>query len=838
MRILSKSVAATATVAFLLVSCSSGVEVSSDQPTATTSGSNGGAVLGGASIASSARGEMDVVRFAGVDPNGDLDDLELVAVADDDNAVELFVFADEVGLFALLPLHPATPGQGGPVTLEMTLGDEQASFDIELDALPAAPGAFDGFVETMRTELERRATQLGSSLDELSTAPMTGLDDDLATIKLVAGFVDDGTDHDLESTLDRLGLTPEQVALADAIVAKTNPIDLLSVDGSSSGEVEGIMSARVRSGRAASALAEESTAGCRVKTIPIDTMEQLASALQTGLDARNAVADGFLGDETDQFISNVTAGGGILIGAGVVTGVLAPEAVVAGGALGAANAVYATARLLQMTDAANYPSKFDTLDVAVDKPTMNEDFIEDGRITKADLTASSPGFNAADAFAGIGAAAADAILATGVGKAAGEAGRVADGMIASTGFLRETTLGEAIKTGKEFFEFCGQSWTLPVPLDKKYLEIFPVGPIEVDVEAATYRPTKVGDAKIRLETTSFFPGAYAIADANVTTERLEVFGSPLEIEVERAGATIAITGTIQSADTLKLAWETERGEWVDGLGDETDFRETTRQLETPQDDGAYPFDVRMTSRSTTGLREAATDERRATVTVKLKGLTVEPDPGTVRPGGLLQFTAKGDDGAPREATWRATGGVIDKNSGLYTAGTVPGTYSVTATAKDDRNVSDSATVIISGDCPVGSWSLRSAEFFDQLAASDAGDISYLSGDYLLSMFADGTWAAVRDAWSFEIRTEQGLLVGVISGSETGTWASTDDLLVFAEAESTSKVELFIDGVAIQGGSGSFSEPGSFAGELPFTCDASVMSFLSEAAFAKFDRQGS
>ena len=833
----SKSIAAAVAAALALVACSNGVEVSSEQPTATTSRPNGGAVLGGASISSSTRGEMDVVRFAGIDPNDDLADLALRAVADDDNTVELFVFADEAGLFALLPLHPATPGQGGQVTLEMTLGDEQASFDIELDALPAAPGAFDGFVETMRTELERRATQLGSSLDELSTTSMTGLDDDLATIKLVAGFVDDGTDHDLESTLDRLGLTPEQVALADAIVAKTNPIDLLSVAGSSSGEVEGIMSTGLRSGRATSASTVTSTAGCRVKSIPINTMEQLAGALQTGLDARNAVADGLLGDETDQFVSNVTAGGGILIGVGVATGALAPGAVVAGGALGAANAAYATARLSQMTDAANYPSKFDTLDVAVDKPTMNEDFIEDGRITKADLTASSPGFNAADAFAGIGAAAAEAVLSAGVGKAVGKAGQVADGMVASTGFLRETTLGEAIKSGKEFFEFCGQSWTLPVPLDKKYLEIFPVGPIEVDVEAATYRPTKVGDAKIRLETTSFFPGAYAIADANVTTERLYVFGSPLEIEVERAGATIAITGTIQSADTLALAWETKQGEWVDELGDVTDFRETTRQLKTPQDEGAYPFEVRMTSRSTTGLREGATDERFATVTVKLKGLTVEPDPGTVRPGGLLQFTANGDDGAPREATWRATGGVID-GSGLYTAGKVPGTYSVTATAKDDPKVSDSATVIISGDCPVGNWSLRSAEFFDQLAASDAGDIYYRSGEYLLSLGADGTWVAVRDAWSFEITTEQGLLVGVVSGTETGTWASTDELLVFAETGSDSEVELFVDGVAIEGGSGSFSDPGSFAGELPFTCDASVMSFLSEAAFATFDRQGS
>ncbi len=83
-------------------------------------------------------------------------------------------------------------------------------------------------------------------------------------------------------------------------------------------------------------------------------------------------------------------------------------------------------------------------------------------------------------------------------------------------------------------------------------------------------------------------------------------------------------------------------------------------------------------------------------TAKLATITVAPD-ARVSANGTHQFTAEGRDGrgAPFLVTpvWSASnGGTIDSN-GMYTAGTAPGTNTVTAT---DGDVSGSASVVVTG----------------------------------------------------------------------------------------------------------------------------------------------
>ena len=141
--------------------------------------------------------------------------------------MDLFLFVDDEGLFTVLPLHPETPGVGGPVTLRLSSDTASVDFDLSLDPIPAAPGAFDGFVETMTSELENRAETLGTSLELLSATSFADLDDAEAIIKLVSAYVDDGTDLDLESLPAHEGLTPEEGALADAILARIDPMVLI-----------------------------------------------------------------------------------------------------------------------------------------------------------------------------------------------------------------------------------------------------------------------------------------------------------------------------------------------------------------------------------------------------------------------------------------------------------------------------------------------------------------------------------------------------------------------------------------------------------------------------------
>src|SRR5258706_959009 len=82
-------------------------------------------------------------------------------------------------------------------------------------------------------------------------------------------------------------------------------------------------------------------------------------------------------------------------------------------------------------------------------------------------------------------------------------------------------------------------------------------------------------------------------------------------------------------------------------------------------------------------------------------LILQPDPVTLSPGQTQQFTTRGvrnsGDTVSVNATYAATGGTITQ-SGLYTAGSTPGTFLVIATR---RALADTAVVTIS-NAPVAS----------------------------------------------------------------------------------------------------------------------------------------
>jgi hypothetical protein len=108
--------------------------------------------------------------------------------------------------------------------------------------------------------------------------------------------------------------------------------------------------------------------------------------------------------------------------------------------------------------------------------------------------------------------------------------------------------------------------------------------------------------------------------------------------------------------------------------------------------GTYTNTVTASSGGVTGT---------ATVTViagPLASIVVTPNPASVGIGATQQFTATGKDAAgnpvPITPTWSvvAGGGSIDSN-GLFTAGTVAGTYTNTVTASNG-GVTGTATVTV------------------------------------------------------------------------------------------------------------------------------------------------
>lgn len=75
-------------------------------------------------------------------------------------------------------------------------------------------------------------------------------------------------------------------------------------------------------------------------------------------------------------------------------------------------------------------------------------------------------------------------------------------------------------------------------------------------------------------------------------------------------------------------------------------------------------------------------------------ISILPVSGSVTAGNTLQFSATVTGAADTSVTWSATGGVVDP-TGLFTAGNVAGTFTVTATSVADPASSSSVTVLIS-----------------------------------------------------------------------------------------------------------------------------------------------
>jgi hypothetical protein len=83
----------------------------------------------------------------------------------------------------------------------------------------------------------------------------------------------------------------------------------------------------------------------------------------------------------------------------------------------------------------------------------------------------------------------------------------------------------------------------------------------------------------------------------------------------------------------------------------------------------------------------------------VRGLIVSPIRATLEPGQTQQFTAE-LGGAAIPVTWTADGGTIDAN-GLFTAGSQPGSFTVTATSVANPDQTSTATVTVEAGEPSG-----------------------------------------------------------------------------------------------------------------------------------------
>lgn len=109
-------------------------------------------------------------------------------------------------------------------------------------------------------------------------------------------------------------------------------------------------------------------------------------------------------------------------------------------------------------------------------------------------------------------------------------------------------------------------------------------------------------------------------------------------------------------------------------------------------------------------------------------VSVSPSSVTLQPGLSQQFTATVTGSTNTAVTWSATAGTISA-SGLYTAPTTVGTYSVTAVSQADATKSATATVIVQSSVPT-----TTTENFDTgvKTAYATGTVTLSTGSWTLA----------------------------------------------------------------------------------------------------------
>ena len=484
------------------------------------------------------------------------------------------------------------------------------------------------------------------------------------------------------------------------------------------------------------------TTPCRALVLPIANGAELASAVEIGVNAR-----AMQGGVVDKLVQDVNA---LSDRTALIPGI--------GQFVGAVQTLYATAGLWLDLDAGRYPTSFTALSVTNSPGTFNEDFTKPGTITDVTVVAASTGFDASKNFSDIATQVVGGVAGAATNAVKGDDvfDNLAEASIVAGEQLRNSLTGKLIARlandlGKGQLVFCPQEWDVDIT-DPDYVDVSVViGRLQADKRAFTYEPLELGDDILRVQTRGeVFSGLRISTDIAVSTKRLQVAVSPSKVLVARPGDTVPIAAQLVNADTTTLSWNTPHGKWADELGAIT-AEDGTRGLVTPTDVSVYPFTVEIESTSTTGLRAGATDVRGDIVVIDLQGLFVAPDPGSVLTRQQLQFAATDRDGKARAVTWTATGGSIN-GTGLYTAGKVPGVYTVTAVALDDPTLRVTVTVTVGdGDCLVGTWSLRDEEFLDAIAAGSGTQITKRSGNYWVVINEDGTLIDERQQWSFADR---------------------------------------------------------------------------------------
>lgn len=833
-------VAISLVVAIGAAACSSGggntsVESTVEAPSATSEAASttavvepavGESLFAVASLDSTDVEPLDRVGVSGVDGS-----VSMVAAypLGDDTWGSTRLFTDDDGLFFLAPPNVAEPVNGGEVEILLTDG-EVLSSPLTLNVMPLSesPGGFEQEMAALIGAVDEDAALYGSSWDELAGSLLDELPEELTALKVVQMLIDDGDGGGAVGSY--ASLDPEAAAIMDALIVKialTEPIeldlpeDVLPPEGAEpAGFASQIAPAASPAGpvgfRSGAAAPELGGADC----IPFPFEPTVNAARLSDLMLKSKIGE----------IATDTNGlaGKYLVAAELALGVSATlEALGSAGKSKIAATILQAVAARKMQHAMNaglMPSFFSNINPELDETQHEEDREAPGRWTKVWVTANSKGYSLDGDIAGALIAGAGGELIKSAGLQKGSLIELEAG--AATGEVKNAVNDLLGKTS--VISFCPNTWRVDIAGDE-WSWVRPVQALfTVDAAAMTFQNDKeVGDDALRFSPwANRFGGAYIAGDVPISTEEIVVRTGQNILWVTQPGAPLPVTVDLRWAETQTLEWKTDKGEWADGLGIETNGL-GTRSLTTPTDPDDYPFNIEIESTTKTGLRSKPDVPRRYDfVEVRLAPIIVLPNPGSVFVRKELPFTATDRDGNPVDVIWTATGGSIEGagvGAAVYTAGSDVGTYEVTATLPDNPAVFVTVTVaVVEADCLVGQWRLREQDFLNQIAAlGGVGTMTHVGGQYLITLEEDGSYVGQRAAWSFSMTLPEGTVEILIDSIEGGTWIvdAAGERLTVNETSSSATVSMTLGGFSIP--SQQFNSPG-FGGEGVYDCSGDVM----------------
>lgn len=725
-----------------------------------------------ASFTETSVSELDVLHVEGIDTSADLSELELLMITTV-GTVSLPMYLDG-GLTTVVPAFFDASGGAGDVEFQFVAADGRSDvIPMRIEPLAAADGAFDAAVAALVAAIDESAARFGSSVAELGDTAIDDVASELRPLRLVLGYVDDGTDDDLESLPDALGLTAPERERLDAVVGGLGLIDAIS----SPPRVRGF---RAAPERALAALAAPAWPGpaqvgdnCTDGNVEVNNAEQLIEALDKGTDA--IVREGGAEAQVLAGIQSIgSALGALPLGAyGDIIGVIID--------------MFSLIETHKSSVAGQYPTILESIDAAVTTTEFNEDFTEDGSVRGITLHAASTGWDASALVANVTKLVTNSLSSKLTGKlkeraVAGLDDEVDKALIKTTedvldqgGKLRESITGkyiDAVSAGN--YSVCPQKWDVDIT-DTRYVVLERAsGKVEADDSTLTYRPTDIGTGRLRLRADAdVFSGRSTEVIIPIETKQLRVVATPDRVSVQRPGETVSITTRLDHADTTTLAWHSGPGRWDDGTGDDTNDA-GTRPYVTPTDPDAYPFVMEIESTSDTGLRGSATDVRNDTVVFELAKIVVRPDPGNVEVRKQLEFVATDRNGTPVDVLWAATGGTIapgEDGTAIYTAGDRPGTYEVTATLASNPDVSVTVQVIVGEFCLTGTWRVN-ADRFAELVSQGEVSARPAGGRWDITVNEDKTFTAVLDGFAIAVTGGGVESTLVMNGAQSGRILAT------------------------------------------------------------------